>query len=288
MKKNQAGKTIIAIVAGGIGAIGLLVLLAPLTIAGLFYLLVAQTELRDTAPDRFMFVNETDVPVYSVALNDVAVSDDILALGDEFMVDWETWPSTVSVYGENDLIAQLYLSEKPEQNWVKDCWYVIMQEGPAGLILTQSHAWPLEERVDKMGEYVGVDISAGVVELYYASGRGIHGDGSDYMALVFNQTEGAALEQMLAETQGWHQLPINDVIGSIFCGKTDCTSANHIFRVPEVDTGWYFFRDTYNANHGENDENQWEVEGRTRLPQNFTAGIYDSETNTLYLFDFDS
>ena len=288
MKGNRIINTLLTIVVGLLAAIGLIGFLLPLILVAMFYLLVAQTDARDAAPDRLMFVNESSTPVYSVAMNEVTISDGVLELGDDVMVEWETWPGTVSVYGEKDCLAQLYLSEKPNQDWVKDCWYVIAQDGPDGLILTQSHAWPLEDRVEKLGEYVGLDISGGVVEMYYARGRGINGDGSDYMSLLFTEEEGAVLEQMLAETEGWHRLPMDDVVGSVFCGEPDCTSANHAFRVPGVEEGWYFFRDTYNAHHGENDENQWKLEGRTRLPQNFTTAVYDSEADILYIFDYDS
>lgn len=40
--------------------------------------------------------------------------------------------------------------------------------------------------------------------------------------------------------------------------------------------------------HGDEDAHQWDLEGRTRLPGNFDAAIYDSDSGTLYLFQYDS
>lgn len=288
MKGKKVAKNLLALAGGVLASAVLLGFILALTPVGLLYLLIAQTEIYDAAPDSLMFINQSSVPVHSVTMNDVVISNGLLEMGDDVTVEWDVWPGTVTACDEEGELARLYLSEAPNQDLVRDCWYVIAQDGPEGLILTQSHVWPLDDRVESMGERVGLDISAGVVEMYYARGRGINGDGSDYMNLLFTGEEGALLEQELAVAQGWHQLPMEGVVSKVFCGDPDCSDAAHAFRVPEVENGWYFFRDTYNAQHGTNDENQWNLDGYDSLPSNFTAAVYDSTANTLYVYDYDS
>lgn len=291
MKK---GKTLDKVLLGfGIGAaviMGLLMLL-PFLMVGLLLLLIALADAYDAAPDRLMVINQSTTAIHSVTMNDTPISGKALNFGDDVTVEWEQWPGTVAVYGEEGLLGELHIAEEPDQDLTRDCWYVIVQDGPEGLIFTQSHVWPLEKRTEKMGEYVNLDLTGGVVELYYAPGRGIQGDGFDFLTLRFTGEEAAALEAQMADAPGWHPYTGGGLIDHIFYdGHTlyESYALCRDFGVPPIETGWYFFRDTYNSQHGANDENQWVVEGRTDLPANYTAALYDSATHTLYIYDSDS
>lgn len=291
MKRGRTLDKVLLGVGIAIAALMGLVILSPFLLVGVFYLLIAQTNAYDAAPDRLMVINQSTTAIHSVTMNDTPISDGTLSLGDDVTVEWEQWPGTVAVYGEEGLLGELHIAGKPDQDLTKDCWYVIVQDGPEGLLLGLSHAEKLEQRMESMGERVYLDVTGGAVELYYAPGRGINGDGFDFMTLRFTEEEAAMLEAQMADALGWHPYTGGGLVDHIFYDAHTLYKDHRLcrdFNVPRFEEGWYFFRDTYNSQHGDNDENQWVVEGRTDLPHNYTAALYDSATHTLYIYDSDS
>lgn len=290
MKKRKTGikaidvvLTICVILMAGVAV---LFLLLPFLLLACFGLYVAELEAFDAAPDQIMFLNESSAVVCSVTVNDTVITDDILQLGESITVDWEEWPAVLTIYGDDGILGQIELAEEPRQDTSKDCWYIFAQDGPEGLILTKSHVEKLEKYVESMGERVNLDLSGGVVTLYDAPGRGIQGDGHDFMIQIFDEEAAAALEAQMETALGWHPYEDSELLDNIFFSKHSYC-VNYITETPRPEKGWFFFRDTYNAQHGANDEGQWSLQ-RVGLPQNYTAAIYDSETNTLYIFDLDT
>lgn len=273
-----------------IAGVAVLTILLPAILLVCFFLYIAQVEAFDAAPDQIMFLNESSAIVRSVTVNDTVISDGVLELGDDIAVEWEEWPAVLTLHGDDGILGQIELTEAPDQDAQKDCWYIFAQDSPEGLILTRSHVEKLKKYVEVMGERVNLDLSGGVVTLYDAPGRGINGDGHDFMIQIFDEETAAALEAQMAAAKGWHPYTGGGLIDDIFYGAHTLYKDRHLcrdFNVPHFEEGWFFFRDTYNANHGANDEGQWSLR-RVGLPQNYTAAVYDSETNTLYVYDSDS
>ena len=264
-----------------------LIVSMPIIMLVLLLIYIAQMEALDAVPDQIKFINQSNVVIQSIEVDGTGILGQPLRLGDDVTVEWETWPATLTVYGENGILGQRELSKAPNQMDAKDCWYIIVQDGPEGLIFTRSHVEKLEKRIASMGDRVNLDLSGGIVVMYDAPGRGIHGDGHDFMILQFGEKEASALEAQLAAGKGWHIYEERKLLEDIFFGNHS-TCKDRVYEVPRPTAGWYFYRDTYNSQHGTNDENQWSVEDRVHLPNNYTAAIYDSTTRMLYIWDYDS
>lgn len=286
-KKRRAGNKILLGVGIGFAVIFGLIVSLPIIMLVLLFVYIAQVEAADAAPDQIKVINQSSTVIQSIEVDGTGILGQPLRLGDDISVEWETWPAALTVYGENGILGQRELPKAPNQVDTKDCWYIIVQDGPEGLIFTCSHLEKLEKRISSMGDRVGLDLSDGIVVLYDAPGRGIQGDGHDFMILQFGREEAAALEAQLAAGKGWHPYEEQDLLEDIFFGESS-TCKGRVYEVPRPTEGWYFYRDTYNSQHGDNDENQWSVEYRGHLPNNYTAAIYDSATRTLYIWDYDS
>ena len=286
-KKGRTGDKILLGIGIVFAVIFGLILLLPGLLLVLFFVYVAQARAADAVPDQIKVINQSSVVIRSVEVNDTVISNQSLKLGDDLTVEWETWPAMLTMYDETGPFGRLELSRAPNKTDTTDCWYIIVQDSPEGLVFTQSHIEALEKRVKSMEKKVALDLSGGVVLLYDAPGRGIQGDGHDFVILQFGAEEGAVLEAQLAAGKGWHPYENSVLLNRIFF-ETHSYCGNYIFDVPAPEEGWYFFRDTYNSQHGADDENQWSVEDRVHLPQNYTAAIYDSTTRMLYILDFDS
>ena len=286
-KKGRTGDKILLGIGITFAVIFGLILLLPGLLLVLFFVYVAQTEALDAVPDQIKVSNQSSTVIQSVEVNDTVISSQSLQLGDDLTVEWETWPATLTVFGEVGPLGQIELSRAPNKTDTTDCWYIIVQDSPEGLVFTQTHIEKLEKWIKSMEKKVGLDLPDGVILLYDAPGRGLQGDGHDFVIFRFGREEAAALETQFSVTQGWHRYEDRALLDKIFFEKNSfCRS--YIYDVPIPAEGWYFFRDTYNSQHGANDENQWSVEDRVRPPQNYTAAIYDSTTRMLYILDYDS
>ena len=286
-KKGRTGDKILLGIGITFAVIFGLILLLPGLLLVLCFVYIAQAEALDAVPDQIKVINQSSTVIQSIEVNDTVISNQSLQLGDDLTVEWETWPATLTVFGEEGLLGQLELSRAPNKTDTTDCWYIIAQDGPEGVVLTRSHIEKLEKWINSVEKKVDMDLSDGVVLLYDAPGRGLQGDGYDFVIFQFDRESAAALEAQISVTQGWHQYENSALLDKIFFGKNSFCRG-YVTDVPVPAEGWYFFRDTYNSQHGANDENQWSVEDRVHPPQNYTAAIYDSTTRMLYILDFDS
>lgn len=252
--------------------------------------LVGATEASEKQTDRLIFINESSSQISSVMLLDGLVDGNrvhIVEGDEELVIEWETWPcEVVASDAEGREVARLTITEDPQVDMDRDQWYVIAQDSPEGVVLTLSHRDDLKKVLKWGKEHSGLDLSEGIVRTFIYR-HGWMGDGDTLLVMTFTPEQGAELERAMAQTNGWHPFPVHEVIDRIFFHKGSyCRDLNNENYLPPVENGWYFFRDMYNVQHGENDENQWNI--GDSVPRNFDAGIYDSDTQTLYLFEFDS
>lgn len=280
----------------------LILLLAPILAAVMIWIigggLIASSVLlllqgiiwADEKPDQIIFVNESASQVSSVMVTAELVDGNQVYFPngeEELVIQWESWPCKFAAVGaDGQTIAELTISEDPYEPMEADQWYVIAQDSPDGVMLTLSHRGDLKKVLKWGKEHSGLDLSGGLIRQFIYR-HGAFGDGDSLLVMDFTPEQGAELERAMAQTNGWHPFPVHEVIDRIFFHKGSyCRDLNEENYLPAVENGWYFFRDMYNVQHGENDENQWNIDGR--VPGNFDAGIYDSDTQTLYLFEYDS
>lgn len=290
MSRKTLIKTILILLLAPVLASVLIGLVGGMGLASVFLLLVQVGDRADEKTDQLIFLNESSAEIAFVELEQDA-NRQTFSLGNKnkITIEWENWPCELTISdSEGDEVGRLTIKEDPQEDFSRDEWYVIAQDGPDGVVLTLSHSKDLE-KIRKWGEETsGLDLSDGTIRTFIYR-HGSFGDGDTILVMSFTPEQGGALEQAMAETKGWHLFSTHELVNKIFfTDNSYCHDRSGENYLPTVDNGWYFFRDMYNVQHGETDENQWVVEGRTRLPGNFDAGIYDRDTHTLYLFEFDS
>lgn len=265
--------------------------IGPGLLAGAIYALIGLSMVEDNQPDRLFFHNESAAQISFVELEQDAYSETFpLSDEDKLTIEWDRWPcELIASDAEGREVARLTITEDPQEDGARDEWHVIAQDSPEGVALCMSHSGDLKKILKWGTENSGLDLSGGTVQTFiYRHGSWL-GDGDSLLVMTFTPEQGAKLERSMAQTNGWHRFPTHELINRIFFHKSSyCRDLSGKNYLPPVENGWYFFRDTFNVQHGEDDENQWNLDGRAHLPGNFDAGIYDSDTCTLYLFEFDS
>lgn len=255
-----------------------------------FLALLGLASAEDDQADRLIFRNESSAEVALIELEQNGSSQTFSLDGKEtIIIEWGDWPCTLTASdAEGREVACLSITEDPQVDMARDEWHVIAQDSPEGTVLTLSHNSDLKKILKWGKKNSGLDLSGGTIRTFIYR-HGWMGDGDSLLVMTFSPEQGAELEKAMTKTNGWHSFPTPELINKIFFQKSSyCRDWNGENYLPAVQDGWYFFRDTFNVQHGEHDANQWNLEGRSHLPGNFDAGIYDSDTLTLYLFEFDS
>lgn len=134
--------------------------------------------------------------------------------------------------------------------------------------------------------------SAGIVEQYDSHG-GFLGDGTSFYAMKC--PDGSVREQ-IAGSGEWRAFPLSDCMKVILWGQRD---EEHDFApliirdndwdhplVPEVENGYWFFRDRHSDATDPKDESQ--ALDDSRPSYNFTVAVYDADTDTLYFAELDT
>ena len=118
---------------------------------------------------------------------------------------------------------------------------------------------------------------------------GFHGDGTFFCSLecpsdsVLNQIE---------SNEHWHELPLSDNLNKLVIGETDgMTTYYPVFAdedgnilFPQVENGYYFFKDRYDEAEDEYDD----ADVLNRGSYNFTFALYDSDNHKLYYCEIDT
>ena len=168
---------------------------------------------------------------------------------------------------------------------------VIFLAAAAALLLTCLTACKAKTPQDLASEALSLDLSAGSEVSSYDTHSG-NGDGTSCIVLSFQ--DDAVLEQIQA-SDAWHPLPVDQTTQVLVYGFSEETSdaswqigpyltddsGNPL--VPEVQNGYYVLLDRQ-AEDGK-------APGSDILDRgsfNFTFGLYDTDTDTLYCCELDT
>ena len=114
---------------------------------------------------------------------------------------------------------------------------------------------------------------------------GFHGDGSYYLILDCSNN----VDDALSIVANWNQLPLSEKLNLIMYGgeKDGVTYGYNLAeeaRMPAMENGYYRFEDRHSgANEASNNSGLFGCGSF-----NFSLAVYDSDTNRLYYFEFDT
>lgn len=157
------------------------------------------------------------------------------------------------------------------------------------LCLSLAACWNPQDGLSRLCAASGLDLSSAELLSDRDSHGGFHGDGTRLAVLAFREgPDAAALEQA-----GWRPLPLDETAELAVYGVTAVTEGaegisevtagpcipyeEDMEPIPKVQNGYYFFEDRYPADGPEKDR-----AFSDRGAFNFTAAVYDSDTDTLY------
>lgn len=135
-----------------------------------------------------------------------------------------------------------------------------------------------------VSEALGVDASGGKEVSNYDTHSG-NGDGASCVAIRFDD-DAAVLEEIKGNAQ-WKDFPLDETVQALVYGVSDeisrmgpflCDGAGKPL-VPEIQNGYYLLIDRH-ADQG--------TDLLKRSSFNFTLGLYDADTNTLYFCRLDT
>ena len=114
---------------------------------------------------------------------------------------------------------------------------------------------------------------------------GFHGDGSYYLILDCSENKEKALENM----SGWNELPLSENLDLIMYGgekdgKTYSYNLAEEANIPKIENGYYCFRDRHSESTDSSDDSKL----FDRYSFNFSVALYNSDTDMMYFFKFDT
>ena len=133
---------------------------------------------------------------------------------------------------------------------------------------------------DIVSNSLKIDVSAAEEISATDTHGGLHGDGTSYIVLKFSD------DSLLGQIQGnerWSALPLNRTAKALAYGISE--DGNHIgpylgnIELPEITKGYYCLIDR---------QGEKETDLLERASLNFTLGIYDTDTDTLYFCEVDT
>lgn len=122
---------------------------------------------------------------------------------------------------------------------------------------------------------VGLNLNSARVLSDDDSHGGFHGDGVRLAVICFDE---AADEALLESADGWSLLPLSDAVSRLLYEQIEGIYPSDA-RMARVANGWWYFLDR--AADQSRPLN-------ARYSYNFTAAIYDADTNTLYYCKVDT
>lgn len=136
----------------------------------------------------------------------------------------------------------------------------------------------------QISQELGIDVSGGTMVSSYDTHGGWLGDGTSFFAIQFEN--GAVLEEIKISSE-WSEFPLDDTVQALVYGFSDGTTQigpmlndneGHPI-VPEIQNGYYLLIDR---------QNDATEDILHRYSFNFTLGLYDTDTNTLYFCKLDT
>ena len=113
---------------------------------------------------------------------------------------------------------------------------------------------------------------------------GFHGDGTLSICWEFPDD---SLEETLKTAPHWKPLPLEDALMPVLhlhVYGTERYEENGEQLLPDIENGYYFFFDR----HSESKDPYDASETAERYSYNFTAAVYDTDSNRLYYTEFDT
>lgn len=114
---------------------------------------------------------------------------------------------------------------------------------------------------------------------------GFVGDGAYYLILDCSDNT----EDALSIVADWNELPLSENLNLIMYGgeKDDVTYGYDLSEkahMPVIENGYYYFEDRHSEAKDVSDDSEL----FSRASFNFSLAVYDSDTNRLYYFEFDT
>ena len=138
-----------------------------------------------------------------------------------------------------------------------------------------------------VSEALGVDASTGSTMSSMDTHSG-NGDGTSFVVLHFDGDE--MIKQIKADA-AWQPFPLDETVQTLVYGVSDATSSIGPFLtdedgkalVPEIANGYYRLIDRQVE-----EDQATGADILNRASFNFTVGLYDTDTNTLYCCELDT
>ncbi len=135
---------------------------------------------------------------------------------------------------------------------------------------------------------IGIDVSDGNEISNLDTHGGFHGDGTTYIALNF--ADDKVLEQ-IKDSDRWKKFPLDETVETLVYGMSDETGSIGPFLtdgegnalIPDIQDGYYLLIDRQPKQDGAT-----RADILHRYSFNFTLGLYDVDTDTLYFCKLDT
>lgn len=138
--------------------------------------------------------------------------------------------------------------------------------------------------VGELSHLLGVDLAQGTLVEETDTHGGFQGDGERQVTFSF---AGHDLAPVLAQTQGWQPLPLPETLSAALYGRCEGNTQIGPYlsgSLPEVTQGYFWFQDRYPQ--GEGSEDPTGLLDRSSV--NFTAALYDAQSQMLYYIEVDT
>lgn len=156
------------------------------------------------------------------------------------------------------------------------------------LILILLSGCSAKDPLREISDVIGVDVTGGTLLEHTDSHGGFLGDGESILCIRLTEEQAAELIHSVRESEFWHSLPLSEDLSAAVYGRQTATEGfGPLFpegAVPPVENGVWFFRDRHSQStnpantSGLHDRSSW----------NFTAAIFDADTNSLYYLELDT
>ena len=150
-----------------------------------------------------------------------------------------------------------------------------------------------KSELKNISKILSVDCSGAEIVSQYDSHGGFHGDGTSFYALQCSDS--STLEAIQASDE-WKPFPLSDSLKTAIWGLQDEEHdyAPMIIKdndwdnplIPQVENGYYFFRDRHSDAVDPYDDTH--VFDESRYSFNFSVAVYDADTDRLYYAEFDT
>lgn len=141
----------------------------------------------------------------------------------------------------------------------------------------------------EISNFSGIKIPRNSQIKYEDTHGGFHGDGATLAKVEFDSNDAENILAQIKDNDNWEGLPLSKNIEiRMYGGKKDSVVYNSDLAerldMPKVDNGYWMFIDRFDGENRINDDRLL----FDRYAANYTIGIYDAESNTLYYCKYDS